>query len=107
MASTPAGNFTILGSIANLIVVQKAAHTRGRNQLMGLLPGRRAAHHHHARGRHALVVAMTPVTKVWRFQPCSLDAINFLLADVRGALGPCLNVFLVTQQHWSQSRSAW
>jgi len=29
----------------------------------------------------------------------SLDAINFLLADVRGALGPYLNVFLVTQQH--------
>jgi MFS family permease len=25
------------------------------------------------------------------------------LADVRGALGPYLNVFLVTQQHWSQS----
>lgn len=38
-----------------------------------------------------------------RFRPASLDAINFLLADVRGALGPYLNVFLVTQQHWSQS----
>ena len=38
-----------------------------------------------------------------RFNPLSLDAINFLLADVRGALGPYLNVFLVTQQHWSQS----
>ncbi len=33
----------------------------------------------------------------------SLDAVNFLLSDVRGALGPYLNVFLVTQQHWSQS----
>ncbi len=33
-----------------------------------------------------------------------LDAINFFLADVRGALGPYLNVFLVTQQHWSQSQ---
>src|ERR1700761_5980291 len=32
----------------------------------------------------------------------SLDALNFLLADVRGALGPYLNVFLVTQRHWSQ-----
>ena len=32
----------------------------------------------------------------------SLDAINLLLSDVRGALGPYLNVFLVTQQHWSQ-----
>jgi MFS family permease len=37
------------------------------------------------------------------FQPRSLDAINFLLADVRGVLGPYLNIFLVTQQHWSQS----
>ena len=38
-----------------------------------------------------------------QFRPISLDALNFLLADVRGALGPFLNVFLVTQQHWSQS----
>ncbi len=37
------------------------------------------------------------------FRPHWLDALNFLLADVRGALGPYLNVFLVTQQHWSQS----
>ncbi len=36
------------------------------------------------------------------FKAVSLDALNFLLADVRGALGPYLNVFLVTQQHWSQ-----
>jgi MFS family permease len=42
-------------------------------------------------------------TKSRRFNPLSLDAINFLLADVRGALGPYLNVFLVTQQHWSQT----
>jgi hypothetical protein len=38
-----------------------------------------------------------------RFNPHSFDAVNFLLADVRGAIGPYLNVFLVTQQHWSQS----
>jgi predicted MFS family arabinose efflux permease len=38
-----------------------------------------------------------------QFRPISLDALNFLLADVRGALWPFLNVFLVTQQHWSQS----
>jgi hypothetical protein len=37
------------------------------------------------------------------FRPVSLDAVNFLSADVRGAVGPYLNVFLVTQQHWSQS----
>jgi MFS family permease len=46
---------------------------------------------------------MTPAAKTRRFQSRSLDALNFLLADVRGALGPYLNVFLVTQQHWSQS----
>ena len=34
-----------------------------------------------------------------RFHPRSVDALNFLLADVRGALGPYLNVFLVTQRH--------
>lgn len=38
-----------------------------------------------------------------RFNSISLDALNFLLGDVRGAFGPFLNVFLVTQQHWSQS----
>jgi MFS family permease len=38
-----------------------------------------------------------------RFNPLSLDAVNFLLADVRGALGPYLNVFLVSEQHWSLS----
>lgn len=38
-----------------------------------------------------------------RFRPASLDALNFLLSDVRGALGPYLNVFRVTQQHWSQA----
>jgi MFS family permease len=48
-------------------------------------------------------VALRPERQSRRFSPFSLDAINFLLADVRGALGPYLNVFLVTQQHWSQS----
>ena len=42
-----------------------------------------------------------------RFRPASLDALNFLLADVRGALGPYLNVFLVTRQHWSQTEVGW
>ncbi|MGH6812975.1 MAG: MFS transporter, partial [Methylocella sp.] len=48
-------------------------------------------------------MAVTSNLKGGRFNPLSLDAINFLLADVRGALGPYLNVFLVTRQHWSQS----
>ena len=47
-------------------------------------------------------MAVTP-TEGKRFIPLSLDAVNFLLADVRGALGPYLNVFLVTQQRWSLS----
>ena len=47
-------------------------------------------------------MAVTPARGA-RFNPVSLDAINFLLADVRGALGPYLNVFLVTQQNWSLS----
>jgi MFS family permease len=46
---------------------------------------------------------MTSGIKSGRFNPHSLDAVNFLLADVRGALGPYLNVFLVTQQHWNQT----
>ena len=46
---------------------------------------------------------MTSDQKSGRFHPISLDAINFLLADVRGAVGPYLNVFLVTRQHWSQA----
>jgi MFS family permease len=41
------------------------------------------------------------------FAPRSLDALNFLLADVRGALGPYLNVFLITQRHWSQTEVGW
>jgi MFS family permease len=31
----------------------------------------------------------------------SLDWLNFLLADVRGALGPYVTVFLVAHQHWT------
>jgi MFS family permease len=42
-----------------------------------------------------------------RFHPLSLDAVNFFLADVRGALGPYLNVFLVTHQHWSQAETGF
>ena len=35
--------------------------------------------------------------------PHSLDALNFLSADVRNALGPFVNVYLVTDRHWSQT----
>ncbi len=33
----------------------------------------------------------------------ALDWLNFLLADVRGGLGPYLNVFLLTEAGWSQA----
>jgi MFS family permease len=33
----------------------------------------------------------------------SLDAVNFFVSDVRGAFGPFVNVFLVTQLQWTQS----
>ena len=39
------------------------------------------------------------------FNPLSLDAINFLLAGVRGALGPYLNVFLVSRRRLRAGRS--
>jgi MFS family permease len=32
-----------------------------------------------------------------------LDLLNFLLADVRGGLGPYVSVFLLTQAHWDQA----
>jgi hypothetical protein len=54
------------------------------------------------RDRDAMAVAVTSAAAK-RFNPLSLGAVNFLLADVRGALGPYLNVFLVTRQHWSLS----
>src|SRR5882762_1233757 len=50
-----------------------------------------------------MTITTSPPSSAARFRPVSLDAVNFLLADVRGALGPYLNVFLVTQQGWSQS----
>jgi hypothetical protein len=50
----------------------------------------------------AMDAAVTPVAKSASFQPCAIDAINYLLPDVRGALAPYLNVALVTRQHWSR-----
>src|SRR6478735_11129471 len=32
-----------------------------------------------------------------------LDLINFLLADVRGGLGPYVGIFLLGQAHWNQA----
>ncbi len=48
-------------------------------------------------------MAVKPDAERKGFSPFSLDAVNFLAADVRGAIGPYLNVFLVTRQHRSQS----
>ena len=35
--------------------------------------------------------------------PLALDALNFLSADVRNLFGPFINVFLVTNRHWTQT----
>ncbi len=37
-----------------------------------------------------------------RYRPASLDALNFTLADVRGALGPFLVVYLTSFHGWTQ-----
>ena len=52
-------------------------------------------------------IGVLPQAERAGFRPRSLDAVNFLLADVRGALGPYLNVFLITQQLWSQTEVGW
>lgn len=36
-----------------------------------------------------------------KFHVPSLDALNFLVADVRGALGPFVTVYLATDRHWA------
>lgn len=36
-----------------------------------------------------------------QFRAPSLDALNFLVADVRGAFGPYVTVFLASDQHWA------
>ena len=35
--------------------------------------------------------------------PYALDALNFFAADARNAFGPFVNVYLVTDRHWSQT----
>ena len=106
MASTLAGNFTVLGSIANLIVVQIARSRGVVDRLLGLLQGRRPADRADHRHRDALAIAVTRArgrTPPWRSRPRpaarsgesrrpdrahrqSLDALYFLLAGVRGTL---------------------
>ena len=59
MASTLAGNFTVLGSIANLIVVEQAARRGVRHRVRGLFPGRRAVDGADDPCRHAVADALT------------------------------------------------
>src|SRR5256885_8946796 len=75
---------------------------RRDDRLLGLFQSRCAADPYHPRDRDAVAEPVT-ATKSRRFSPFSLDAINFLLADVRGGLGPYLNAFLVTRLTWSLS----
>ena len=69
MASTLAGNFTVLGSVANLIVVQRAAARGVVDRLLGLFRRRRAADAADDRVRHALADALSVYpspTQGWR-----------------------------------------
>ena len=105
MASTLAGNFTVLGSIANLIVVQRAGVS---GVTIGFWDYFRvgAIDPHYPHDRDAMVMAVKPdKTAAAGSSPISLDAINFLSADVRGAIGPYLNVFLVTRAALEPVRS--
>ena len=43
---------------------------------------------------------LRPVTRI----AYALDSLNFFLADVRGALGPYVGVYLLTVRHWDQSQ---
>jgi hypothetical protein len=95
----PAGNMTVLGSITNLIVVQRAAASGVVIGLVGLLPGRRATDIADVGDRDTLAVDLTGIlargrARSARFHPASLDTVDFLRIDVRGALGPYLNVSL-------------
>ena len=51
-----------------------------------------------------MAVAVKPRQRASRRIGWSLDALNFSQSDVRGAFGPYLNVFLITELHWTQSR---
>jgi MFS family permease len=46
---------------------------------------------------------MAPSREIDRSSQASLDWLNFFLADVRGALGPYLGIFLLIEQHWNQA----
>ena len=55
MSSTLAGNLTVLGSVANLIVVENARRARDGAELPGIPEGRRPAHRAHDDRRGRLV----------------------------------------------------
>ena len=84
MASTFAGNFTILGSVANLIVVEQARRHAVTIGFSGLFPHRRAADLGDARSRRILARALNdsassrkaitrrcvrPAARYWRSRP--------------------------------------
>jgi len=70
MSSTLAGNLTILGSIANLIVVEGARRRGVRGRLPRIRGDRRAAHGADDRVRHLVVVAAAILTACVLRQRC-------------------------------------
>jgi hypothetical protein len=65
--------------------VHRCGFRRGY-RLLGLFQNRRASNHCHPCDRDAVAAAVKSKTKRKGFPPLSLDAVNFLAADVRGAL---------------------
>ena len=55
-----------------------------------------AAFREGSRSSRARTLALIPISY-------ALDALNFFAADARNALGPFVNVYLVTERHWSQT----
>ena len=70
MSSTLAGNLTILGSIANLIVVEGARRRGVSDRFRGLRGDRRAADADHARVRRLVAVAAAILTACVLRQRC-------------------------------------
>ena len=116
MSSTLAGNLTVLGSVANLIVVENA---RRAGTELGFVE--------YLKVGVPLTILTTLVGVAWLAlthywgktdserpwatrrdsradgAPSALDALNVVLADVRDGLGPYLAIYLATR-HWDPSK---
>ena len=74
MSSTLAGNFTLLGSVANLIVAEQARAEGDADQLLGLFQGRPAADARDARGRNVVAGGAVNLLRARALERRSLTA---------------------------------